>query len=201
MHYSCPLNSWQHLAAGQGGVVYMTMIYRLILIKDLPEADAGFNFLIRGGMASHDGEEWFAWMSREGIYSRMYQLYNDKRYDWVAVEETSIPDNSYDVQDSFPNSKLLSFKEALDEQEFIYDESVYGINNIRCCGEQVKMLGATKADCIYCSNCGKAIQDVVNYLVWGLKDVPAPRRTYFTEVRYDPYKKFLAGQVQDESKL
>lgn len=174
------------------------MIYRLTLIKDLPEAASGFYFYLRGGLASHDGEDWFSWMGREAIYGRMYHLFKNNRFEWVKIEETDLPDNSYDLQDTFPGNRLLSFKEALDELNFHYDESYYGVNNIRCCDEQVKMLGATKADCLYCANCGKAIQDSVNFLVWGLKDVSAPHRTYNTEFRYDPYKKFLAGQAKDE---
>jgi len=174
------------------------MIYKVTLLQNLPEAEAGFTYYLRGGLASHDGEEWFAWNTREPVYARIYQLVREKRNDWVLVEETDIPDNSYNLQDNFPNNKLLSFKEALDEQGFLYDESLYGINNIRCCSEQLKMLGATKADCIYCSNCGKAVQDAVNFLVWGLKDVPPPRRPSFTEYSYDPYTKFITGQVKDE---
>ncbi|WP_054692068.1 hypothetical protein [Syntrophomonas palmitatica] len=174
------------------------MIYKLTLLKELPESPAGFSFLLRGGLASHDGEEWFSWIGREGIYGRMYQLFVDKRTDWIKIEESGISDNSYDLQDSFPNNLLLSFKEALDQQSFLYDENFNGINNIRCCNEQVKMLGASKADCIYCCTCGKAVQDAVNFLVWGLEDIPAPRRAYFMEFRYDPYKKYLAGQVKSE---
>ncbi len=174
------------------------MIFRLTLIKDLPEADRGFSFYIRGGLASHDGEEWFAWTGREAIYGRMYHLVKDQRFEWIQAEETDIPDNSYELQDNFPNHRLLSFKEALDELGFQYDESYYGINNIRCCGEQLKMLGLTKADCLYCSNCGKAVQDSVNFLVWGLSDVTAPHRTYNIEFHYDPYKKYLAGEAKEE---
>ena len=175
------------------------MIYKLTLLRDLPEAKAGFDFYLRGGLASRDGEEWFSWVTREPIYARLYWLYVEKREDWVLVEESDIPDTRYELQDNFPNNRLVSFKEALDEQGFLYDESFNGINNIRCCDEQLKMLGATKADCIYCSNCGKAVQDAVNYLVWGLKDVQAPRRAYFTEFSYDPYRKFITGLVKDEN--
>jgi hypothetical protein len=175
------------------------MIYKLTLLRDLPEADAGFTFYLRGGLASHDGEEWFSWITREPVYARIYQLLGEKRDDWVLVEDSGLADTGYEWQAHFPNNRLVSFKEALDEQNFLYDESLYGINNIRCCGEQLKMLGATKADCIYCSNCGKAVQDAVNYLVWGLKDVDAPRRAYFTEFSYDPYRKFVTGQVKDEN--
>jgi hypothetical protein len=175
------------------------MIYKLTLLKDLPEKNAGFTFFLKGGQASHDGEEWFSWISREPAYARIYQLFVENRKDWVLAEDSEIPDTRYELQDNFPDNKLMSFKEALDEQGFVYDESFYGINNIRCCGEQLKMLGATKADCIYCSHCGKAVQDAVNYLVWGLKDVQAPRRAYFSEYRYDPFRKYLTGQTKDEN--
>lgn len=174
------------------------MIYRLTLLRNLPEAEAGFSFYLKGGLASEDGEDWFSWITRDSIYTRMYHLFWEERHDWVLVEDSNIPDNRYDLQDCFPDHRLLGFKEALDSQGFIYDESSYGINNIRCCGEQLKMLGATKADCIYCSNCGKGVQDAVNYLVWGLKDVPPPR-TYLYEFRYDPFKKYLAGIIKDEN--
>jgi len=174
------------------------MIYRLTLVKDLPEADNGFTFFIRGGLASHDGEDWFAWAGREPVYGRMYNLVKEGRAEWVKIEETDLPDNSYELQDSFPDHHLLSFKEALDQLGFYYDESYNGINNIRCCDEQVKMLGVTKADCLYCANCGQAVQDAVNFLVWGLSDVAAPHRTYNTEFHYDPYKKYLAGQAKNE---
>ncbi len=175
------------------------MIYKLTLVKDLPEAEAGFTFYLRGGLASHDGEEWFSWITREPAYARIYQLFVENRSGWVLIEESNIPDTRYELQDNFPNNRLVSFKEALDKQSFLYDESFHGINNIRCCGEQLKMLGATKADCIYCGNCGKAVQDAVNYLVWGLKDVEPPNRPYFTEYSYDPYQKFITGQVKDEN--
>jgi len=174
------------------------MIYKLTLLKDLPEAEAGFTFLLQGGLASHDGEEWFSWITREPAYARIYQLFREKRSDWVLVEDSNIPDTRYELQHYFPNNRLVSFKEALDEQSFLYDESLYGINNIRCCGEQLKMMGATKADCIYCSNCGKAVQDAVNYLVWGLEDVEPPRRAFFTEYSYDPYRKFITGKAKEE---
>lgn len=175
------------------------MIYKLILLKDLPEAEAGFEFFLKGGMASHDGDEWFSWVTRQGIYHSMYSLYNEKRIDWIKAEETDLPDNRLDLENYFPNHELLSFKEALDAQGFLYDDTPFGINNIRCCdNEQLKMLGATKADCIYCNNCGKAIQDAINFLVWGLKDVPSPRGNYMGEYRYDPFEKYIAAVVKDE---
>jgi len=177
------------------------LIHRLTLLKDLPESEAGFTFYLRGGQASHDGEEWFAWMSREPIYNRMYHLFRDGREDWILVEEADIADNSYDLQETFPDRQLVSFKEALDELGFNYDESFYGINNIRCCqNEQVKMLGATKADCLYCGTCGNALQDAVNFLVWGLEDIKPPTNIYFSQFRYDPYKKYLTGKVKAENR-
>lgn len=173
------------------------MICKLTLLRDLPEGEAGFNFFIKGGEASHDGDEWFNWISREGIYSRMYTLFREGRKDWVSIEASDLPDNRHDLQSVFPNHELLSFKDALDHQGFVYDETAFGINNIRCCGKQLQMLGATKADCIYCSHCGKAVQDAVNFLVWGLKEVESPR-PYMMEYYYDPFKKYIAAHVKDE---
>ncbi len=55
------------------------MIYKLTLLRDLPEAKAGFDFYLRGGLASHDGEEWCSRVTQENHSSPSWEASPPRR--------------------------------------------------------------------------------------------------------------------------
>lgn len=64
------------------------------------------------------------------------------------------------LQEKFPNLKFGTPKEMCEAVGFTFDETDERIENIRCCGQAVTVVGIIGAEAAYCEKCGKRIQDI-----------------------------------------
>lgn len=69
------------------------------------------------------------------------------------------------LQDLFPEHKLMTIKECLDELGWEYTQNGdHDFNEIKCCGEPVSIGGWVSAEHANCKKCDKGMQDVTGIL-------------------------------------
>jgi len=72
------------------------------------------------------------------------------------------------LQDDFPNFKILTIKECLDELNWVYETNENRYDNVHCdCGGEVEFNGWFGTEYGYCKECGKGMQDLLGVMPAG----------------------------------
>lgn len=64
------------------------------------------------------------------------------------------------LKEKFPDIEFLTAKEAIDKNNWTYDENETKFENIKCCEQSVEINSLLGVNYAYCEKCGKMIQDI-----------------------------------------